>query len=121
MLKDKEFEQRMRLGRLYDFYGGLLTQRQKNCMELHFFNDLSLGEIAEEYKVSRQAIHDLLKRVEQTLEKYEEQLGLLKRHDAEQATLAKAEKLLGEYMLTNKNSQLEKIHKILDELSSEGR
>lgn len=121
MLKDNEFKQRMRLGRLYDFYGGLLTERQKKCIELHFFNDLSLGEIAEEQNVSRQAVHDLLKRVEQTLEKYESQLGLLERYEDKKKGIIEAEKLLAQYMVTNNDKRLDKIHMILARLSNEGR
>ena len=67
MQADIDFEQRMRFVRLYDIYGGLLTDKQQNCMEMHFYNDLSLSEIADEYGVSRQAIYDLIKRAGQIL------------------------------------------------------
>ena len=87
MSADNDFEQRINFGRLYDFYGGLLTERQKKVMEQYFYNDLSLGEIAEENGVTRQAIHDLLKRVEQTLERYEARLGLLARNDKDKEAL----------------------------------
>ena len=68
---EQDFEQRMRLGRLFDMYGGLLTEKQQQCLKYYFYDDLSLTEIGEELGVSRQAVHDLLKRVEQTLEKNE--------------------------------------------------
>ena len=83
MSAEEIFEQRMRLGRLFDLYGGLLTDKQRNCLNMYFYDDLSLSEISEELGVSRQAVHDLLKRVEQTLEKYEEKLGLLAKNDAD--------------------------------------
>ena len=67
-MSEHDFEQRMRLGRLFDIYGGLLTEKQQQCLKLYFYDDLSLTEIAEETGVSRQAIHDLLKRVELILE-----------------------------------------------------
>ena len=66
---EQDFEQRMRLGRLFDMYGGLLTEKQQQCLKYYFYDDLSLTEIGEELGVSRQAVHDLLKRVEQTLER----------------------------------------------------
>lgn len=64
---------------LFDYYGGLLTSRQRQFFELHFQYDLSLGEIAENVGVSRQAVHDLLKRTLAQLDQYEERLGLVAR------------------------------------------
>ena len=73
------FDDRIRFCSLYEIYGALLTEKQRQCLELYFCEDYSLAEVAEEMNVSRQAIHDLLKRVEQTLEHYEEMLGFLQR------------------------------------------
>ena len=64
---------------LFDFYGELLTEHQKKVYEDAVMNDYSLSELAEEYGVSRQGIHDLLKRCDAILEGYEEKLGLIKR------------------------------------------
>lgn len=64
---------------LYDFYGELLTEHQKKVYEDAAMNDFSLSELAEEYGISRQGIHDLLKRCDAILEDYEEKLGLIKR------------------------------------------
>ena len=52
---------------LYDYYGDLLTQRQKECFELRHYQDLSLGEIASELGISRQGVHDNLNRTEALL------------------------------------------------------
>lgn len=62
---------------LYDFYGELLTEKQKQAYELHFLEDLSLGEIAEVMDISRQAVHDNLKKSDKQLHKYEEKLKLV--------------------------------------------
>ena len=59
------FDDRIRFGSLYEIYGALLTEKQRQCLELYFCEDYSLAEVAEEMQVSRQAIHDLLRRVEQ--------------------------------------------------------
>lgn len=64
---------------LYDFYGELLTNHQKEIYEDFILNDLSLGEIAEERGISRQGVHDLVKRCDKTLNGYEEKLHLLER------------------------------------------
>lgn len=69
-----------RVSWLYDFYGKLLTEKQQAIIELYYNQDLSLGEIAEDNGISRQAIHDIIKRAEATLEDYEEKLGMLKKH-----------------------------------------
>ena len=50
---EQDFEQRMRLGRLFDMYGGLLTEKQQQCLKYYFYDDLSLTEIGEELGVSR--------------------------------------------------------------------
>ena len=71
---------------LYDFYGELLTDHQKKVYEDAVMNDYSLSELAEEYGVSRQGIHDLLKRCDTILEGYEEKLGLIKRFGALKST-----------------------------------
>ena len=68
------FEMMVRIGRLYDHYGTLLTERQQKCLELHFLQDWSLGEIAADLGVSRQAVNDILRRSEETLEEYEKKL-----------------------------------------------
>lgn len=64
---------------LYDFYGELLTEHQRSIYEDFVLNDLSLGEIAEEQGISRQGVHDLVKRCDRLLLDYEEKLHLLER------------------------------------------
>ena len=69
---------------LYDFYGALLTDKQRKCIEMHFLNDFSLSEIADEFGVSRQAICDVINRTRQMLVDYEGKLGLVRRYQTEQ-------------------------------------
>ena len=64
---------------LYDFYGELLNEHQRTIYEDFVLNDLSLGEIAEERGISRQGVHDLIKRCDKLLSGYEEKLHLLER------------------------------------------
>lgn len=77
----------LRIAQLYDFYGALLTDKQQQSLEMHYLSDLSLAEIADEFGVSRQAVHDILRRAEQILEDYESKLGLVERYRLEQAII----------------------------------
>lgn len=62
---------------LYDFYGALLTEKQRQVMALYHEENLSLSEIGQEFGISRQAVHDTLKKAEQALEEYEDKLKLM--------------------------------------------
>ncbi len=64
---------------LYDFYGELLTEHQRKVFEDAVFNDLSLSEVAEDAGISRQGVHDLLKRVDKLLQEYENKLHLVEK------------------------------------------
>lgn len=66
-------------GLLYDFYGELLTKHQQEIYESVVYDNLSLGEIAEAEGISRQAVHDIVKRCDRTLQGYEEKLRLIDR------------------------------------------
>ena len=64
---------------LYDFYGDLLTKHQKEIFEAYVLQDLSLGEIAAETGISRQGVHDMIRRCNMLLSGYEEKLKLVER------------------------------------------
>lgn len=66
-------------GLLYDFYGELLTEHQRNLYGDAVNEDMSLNEIAERYEISRQAAHDLIKRCTKTMMKYEDKLHMVQR------------------------------------------
>lgn len=64
---------------LFDYYGDLLTERQRLCFDMHYNQDLSLGEIAQELSISRQAVYDNLSRTEALLKNMEEKTGCVSR------------------------------------------
>ena len=72
-------EDRVEISLLMDIYSPLLTEKQKNIMELYYNDDLSLAEIAELNNTSRQARHDLIKRCYKQILSYEDKLNLLKK------------------------------------------
>ena len=72
-------EQKVEQAYLYDFYGDLLNERQRKIYEDFVFHDLSLGEIAEEEGISRQGVHDMIRRCTKALEGYEAKLHLIEK------------------------------------------
>ena len=65
---------------LMDFYGELLTEKQRQVMSGYYFDDCSLNEIAEEHSITRQAVQDMIKRSERLLEQYEKKLMLVDKY-----------------------------------------
>lgn len=74
--------------RLLDFYGGLLSDRQREILSLHYDEDLSLGEISQICGITRQGVADALKKGENALNDFEAKLGLMSRADALEQTLS---------------------------------
>lgn len=72
-------EKTTRMNYLFDFYQSLLTPKRRSYMSFYYLDDFSLGEIAEEFEVSRQAVFDNIKRTENMLEEYEEKLLLFQK------------------------------------------
>ncbi len=99
-----------RIAWLYDFYGQLLTKKQRSLIELYYHQDLSLGEIALEYGVSRQAVHDLLKRAEAILEAYERSLGFFAKFWHQKQLIEEIQGILAEISLPeNRDKELQSL------------
>ena len=111
-------------GILYDFYGPLLTKHQQEIYEAVVYNNLSLGEIAAEEGISRQGVHDLVRRCDKILADYEDKLHLVKRFGDNKKKLSEIKELTG--ILAGETAQMEKkeevknkINLIIDELLEE--
>jgi len=104
--------QAYRMTMLFDFYGDMLTDRQKEFYDLYYNEDLSLGEIAENYGITRQGVRDVIVRAEAILTELEDKTGLIKRFQATrkglQAILADAGELAG-LAARQDNSRLEEL------------
>lgn len=82
---------------LYDFYGELLTNHQKEVYEQFVLEDLSLSEIAQSAGISRQGVHDMVKRCQKTLEGYEEKLHLVEKFLIIKEEVRQIDEVLDEY------------------------
>jgi len=106
---EKIFEQ----GLLYDFYGELLTEHQQKIYEDAVYNDLSLGEIAAEAGISRQGVHDLIKRCDKILADYESKLHLVERFAVARRTVNEMMQLTDEILETEeKNATQSKMQEL---------
>lgn len=106
----------LKVGLLFDFYGALLTEKQQQCLEMHYLQDLSLSEIADEFGVSRQAVHDILRRAEQTLNEYEVKLKLIERHRRDQHTIRQVYDLVDSLSAEIRN--IPEIQSVMKQLST---
>ena len=94
MAEQWRLEKTVGMAFLSDFYGPLLTEKQRQALRLFYDEDLSLSEIASACACSRQAAHELIKRSEALLAEYERQLGLVAQHQQRQNLFAQAEREL---------------------------
>lgn len=101
---------------LYDFYGELLTEHQRNIYEEVVFNDLSLSEIAQEQGISRQGVHDLIKRCDKILMGYEEKLHLISKFQQTRKMVEEIKKLTREYMESQDMELVQKIERISNDI-----
>lgn len=102
---------------LYDFYGELLTDHQKQIYEDVVFNDLSFSEAAEERGISRQGVHDLMKRCTHILEEYERKLGLVEKFLKTQEKVKEIHRLTMEYRQTGNEELICRIEEISAQIS----
>lgn len=105
-------EKTTRINFLFDFYQSLLTAKQRSYMELYYLDDLSLGEIAEEYEISRQAVYDNIRRTEMMLEEYETKLNLFEKFQKRQQLILELEEGIQE------SQSSEQLTEIIEQLKS---
>ena len=98
---------------LFDFYGDLLTEKQKELFDLYYNEDLSLAEIAEHESITRQGVRDGIKRGEQTLFELEEALGLAEKSEKLMKIAEELESKADEYGVPELKNTADKIKNIL--------
>ncbi len=114
-----QMEEKIEQAYLYDFYGELLNEHQRRIYEDFVFNDLSLGEIADEEGISRQGVHDMVKRCTKTLEGYEEKLHLVAKFQAARQKVAQIDALVKEFRSTHDEAIMEEIEQISNQILEE--
>lgn len=95
---------------LLDFYGMLLTDKQRQMYEMKYNNDMSLAEIAEEFNITRQGVSESIKSAENIMRDYEDKLNLVKRYKSLEDIIAKLDKVI------EKETNIKDIDKLKKEL-----
>lgn len=120
MTEEVAMDKTLRDSLLMDFYGELLPKRQKDVIKLYFEEDFSLSEIAEEFGITRQGVHDALKKGQQSLAEYEKCLGLIQRFQDQRKKIRDLHKEL-ENIIANKQGHgslednLKKIKELIED------
>lgn len=90
------FEKDLNIGYLLDFYGEILSERKRDVMNMYYNEDFSLAEIASEIGISRQGVHDLIKKCEEELSFYEQKLGLAQRFSSAQLHASRIKQIISD-------------------------
>ncbi len=110
-MKEKILDKRLALGELLDAYGNLLTEKQRQALEMHLYEDLSYSEIAELLNISKQGVHDKINNAVKNLETFEKGVGFV-------AYIKNLESELEDILNSLKNVDEEKIIKRLSDLKN---
>lgn len=111
-------EERVELSLLYDFYGALLKENQRRMFEASILDDYNLAEIAEDENITRQGVHDAIKRACKQLREYEQKLGLVEKFE-KQKELVKKLHIILKGMNIGDEGELEEAYSIIDEILDE--
>ena len=113
------FEKNLKLACLLDFYGEVLSERKQSVLSLYYNEDLSLAEIAEEIGISRQGVHDIVKRCTKKLKEYESALHLVEKFQNMKEKLTEVTELLNTETVTGSNTDIQKAKQLLNEVIAE--
>lgn len=111
--------QAYRMAMLFDFYGDMLTERQREFYDLYYNEDLSLSEIAENYGISRQGVRDVIVRAEATLTELEDKTGIIRRFHVMQDQLKNVQRAVTDIGQRNtQQHQDEEIERLVKEINA---
>ncbi len=112
----KQIDKLVELSLLYDFYGELLKENQKSIYEDYILNDLSLSEIAEQQGISRQGVHDVVKRCSNQLINYEEKLHLIEKFQRTKKEVSRIKELSEQMMQSQELTHLAEIEQLSERI-----
>lgn len=118
-MAQEEIEKKVELAWLMAFYGGMLTEKQRQVLSLHCEEDMSLGEIAQEAGITRQGVHDLLTRAARKLFDMEEKLGMAARFNRMESGIEQCRAYLRDKRYEEAEEALEALSR-LDQEESNG-
>lgn len=111
----EKFAERMEFADLYDCYGQLLTEHQRDVLSMYLYEDLTISEIGDSKGISRQAVHDMLKRTHDSLADYEVRLGFIsRRHKTHEQLLDIYEKISAAKEEKTRKAALKVLKKYID-------
>jgi len=115
-------EKIIEISMLNDFYGQLLTAKQREILKLYHEDNYSLSEIAEELRISRQGVHDALKKAENVLHEYERKLGMINKFIETEKAIKEIDHAINLLIIENKENEklavhLNKIKEIIDRVN----
>ena len=116
---DKALQDIVELSILYDFYGELLGEHKKEIFGAYIMDDLSLGEIAQDAGISRQGVHDIIKRCSVKLRDYEKKLGLKTRFESIKADAEQIQALTEQVRKVVKEEEREQLADRIDAVTAE--
>lgn len=116
---DAKLDEIVNLSVLFDFYGELLNDRKKHIFEDYYLNDLSLSEIAEDLKISRQGVHDIVKRTSRELIDYETKLSLVKKFGEVKQKVSSIKAYCDEVARSGNLAKIQKIQMLADDILKE--
>ncbi len=117
--KDTKLDELIYLSLLYDFYGELLNDNKKRVFEDYILNDLSLSEIADQLDITRQGVHDIVKRCTKELRDYEHKLALVGRFTRVKHMLGRIKELCLDISQSGDVNKIQAIETLADDILKE--
>lgn len=113
---EEMLQERVALSMLYDFYGALLKENQQQMFEAYILEDYSITEIAAEMGITRQGVHDAIKRTTKQLREYEQKLGLVKRFQEQREMIKQLHDRLREMNISDDDAKWKQIFDTLQKI-----
>ena len=114
MVADDKLKEKIELSNLFDFYGELLKNHNKQIFEDYILNDLSLSEIAEDQGISRQGVYDIVKRSSIQLKDFEEKINLIKKFEITKIKINRIKELSEQMQDMKQIDELTKLKEIIE-------